>query len=279
MTNAYEWIGTIGHSWAEEWPRTDRSFTELTARLLGRIEALPGARVLDIGCGAGELALAIARARLDSRVLGIDISDDLVEAAKQRAQGVPNARFAMADATNWSDPAFAPDLLVSRHGVMFFDDPVAAFRHISSVSAPAARLVFSCFGPFADNLWASELAGAIAPAEAAAFTDPHAPGPFAFADPLRVTSILESAGWTEVSCEPEHFTYIAGAGADPVSDALAFFRRIGPAAPRLRALPEGELAGAESALRALLERRLVGTRVCFDAMAWIVSARGPGEQA
>ena len=58
---------------------------------------------------------------------------------------------------------------------------------------------------------------------------------------------------------------------------FAFFRRIGPAAPRLRALPENERAGAESALRALLERRRVGTRVCFDAMAWIVSARAPGD--
>jgi len=162
--------------------------------------------------------------------------------------------------------------------VMFFDDPVAAFRHIGSVASPAARLVFSCFGPFADNAWASEMAATIAPAEAATFTDPHAPGPFAFADPQRVRAILEGAGWTDVACDAERFSYIAGAGDDPVSEALAFFRRIGPAAPRLRALPEAERAGAESSLRALLERHLIGNRVCFDAMAWIVSARGPGEQ-
>ena len=277
MTNTYEWTGTVGRSWAEEWQRTDRSFTELTARLLAQIAPLPGGRVLDIGCGAGELALALALARPTLTVLGVDISTELVEAARSRAAGLGNARFAVADVSAWSDAAFIPDLLVSRHGVMFFDDPVAAFRHVGSVSAPGARLVFSCFGPFADNAWASELAGTIAPTEAAAFTDPHAPGPFAFADPLRVRSILEAGDWSEIVIEPERFTYIAGEGDDPVAEALDFFRRIGPAAPRLRALPEVERAGAESALRALLERRRVGSRVCFDAMAWIVSARAPGE--
>ena len=277
MTNAYEWTGTVGRSWADEWRRTDRSFTELTQRLLARIAPLPGDRVLDIGCGAGELALALAQARPASRVLGLDISTELVEAARSRAAGLANVCFAVADVSAWSDAAFIPDLLVSRHGVMFFDDPVAVFRHLRGASSPGARLVFSCFGPFADNAWASELAVTIAPAEAAAFTDPHAPGPFAFADPLRVQAILEAAGWSDVVCEAERFTYIAGEGHDPVTEALDFFRRIGPAAPRLRALPEAERAGAESALRALLERRRVGNRVCFDAMAWIVSARAPGD--
>ena len=277
MTNAFEWTGTVGRSWADEWQRTDRSFTKLTQRLLARIAPLPGDRVLDIGCGAGELALSIAQAHPASKVLGADISIDLVDAARSRAVGLVNACFTAADVSAWSDSAYIPDLLVSRHGVMFFDDPVATFRHLRGASSPGARLVFSCFGPFADNAWASELASTIAPAEAAAFTDPHAPGPFAFADPLRVRAILEAAGWSEIVCEPERFTYIAGAGHDPVAEALAFFRRIGPAAPRLRALPEAERAGAESALRALLERRRVGNRVCFDAMAWIVSARAPGE--
>lgn len=277
MTNTYEWTGTVGRSWADEWQRTDRSFTELTHRLLGQIARLPGDRVLDIGCGAGELALALAQARPASQVLGADISTELVEAARSRAAGLANVRFAVADVSAWSDSAFIPDVLVSRHGVMFFDDPVGAFQHLRGASSPGARLVFSCFGPFVDNTWASEMASTIAPTEAAAFTDPHAPGPFAFADPLRVRAILEAAGWSEVVCEPERFSYIAGAGHDSVAEALAFFRRIGPAAPRLRALPEAERAGAESALRALLERRRVGNRVCFDAMAWIVSARSPGE--
>ena len=276
MTNAYEWTGTVGRSWADEWQRTDRSFTELTQRLLARIAMLPGDRVLDIGCGAGELALAIAKARPASKALGVDISTELVEAARSRAAGQANVRFAVADVSAWSDVAFVPELLVSRHGVMFFDDPGAAFRHLRGASSPGARLVFSCFGPFAGNAWASEMTSTISPAEAAAFTDPHAPGPFAFADPLRVRAILDDAGWTDVAWQPEHFTYIAGEGDDPVADALAFFRRIGPAAPRLRALAAAERAGAEAALRALLERRRVDNRVCFDAMAWIVSAQAPG---
>ena len=276
MTNASEWTGAVGRSWADQWQRTDRSFSELTQRLLAQIALLPGNRVLDIGCGAGELSLTIAKARPGSNVLGVDISAELIRAAVQRSHHAANARFEVADVSGWSEPAYAPDLLVSRHGVMFFDDPVAAFAHLRGASSSGARLAFSCFGPFVDNAWASELSSTIAPAEAAAFTDQHAPGPFAFADPQRVQAILESAGWADVAFEPERFTYIAGEGDDPAAEALEFFRRIGPAAPRLRALPETERAGAESALRALLERRRVGNRVCFDAMAWIVSAHAPG---
>ena len=276
MTNAYEWTGAVGRTWADQWQRTDRSFTELTQKLLAQIAPLPGSRVLDIGCGAGELSLAIATVRPGSNVLGVDISADLIRAAGQRSQHAAHARFEVADVSSWSDSALAPDLLVSRHGVMFFDDPMAAFTHLRAASSPSARLVFSCFGPFADNAWASEMASTIAPAEAATFTDPLAPGPFAFADPQRVRAILESAGWVDVAYEPARFTYIAGEGDDPVAEALDFFRRIGPAAPRLRALPETERAGAEFALRALLERHRVGNRVCFNAMAWIVSAQAPG---
>jgi SAM-dependent methyltransferase len=276
MTNASAWTGPVGRTWADEWRRTDLSFTELTARLLRKIEAVPGERIFDIGCGAGELSLALALARTGSNVLGVDISADLISASRHRSAGMPNVRFEAADVTGWSDPAFAPDLLVSRHGVMFFDDPVDAFVNLRMASAPGANLVFSCFGPFADNAWASELASTIGSTELAPFADRFGPGPFAFADPKRVQTILGRAGWGEVAFTPECFTYIAGGGEDPVAEALAFFRRIGPAAPRLRALPQIERAGAESALRALLERRCVRDRVCFDAMAWIVNARAPG---
>lgn len=273
MTNATEWSGPVGRNWADEWQRTDRSFSQLTARLLTRIAALPGERILDVGCGAGELALSIGRTRLVAHVLGVDISVDLLETARSRAERHANTTFAVADASTWSDPDFQPDLLVSRHGVMFFDNPVHAFRNLARGSNPGARLLFSCFGPTTENRWASEPIEAIASDDLKPEADRQAPGPFAFADPLRVQSILQNAGWTDVVIQPDRFAYIAGEGDDPVADAMTFLSRIGPAAPRLRALPENKRAKAEASLRALLERRRVNNRVCFDAMAWIVSAR------
>jgi SAM-dependent methyltransferase len=270
VTDASEWEGGVGRSWAAESARTDRSFAALTEQLLQRIARQPGTSIVDIGCGAGELSLAIAAARPQARVLGIDISPDLVAAAAVRGSRVANCIFALADAATWEPDRGAPDLYVSRHGVMFFADPVAAFTHLGRVAQPAARMVFSCFRAVAENLWASEVAQAVG---GAAPGDPHAPGPFAFADRNRVGGILRAAGWTDVKFEAIDFTYCAGAGADPVGDALSYLTRIGPAARHLRGLSEAERGDALDRLRVALERRRADDAVAFPAAAWIVSAR------
>lgn len=272
MTNTLDWQGQTGTSWADEWRRTDRSFAPLTERLLERIADYSGKAVLDIGCGAGELALEIAAARPTAKVLGLDISSQLVAAAQARSP-CANARFALGDAASWTDPSFAPDLLVSRHGVMFFGDPPAAFAHLAQVSAPGARMVFSCFRAPALNGWASEIARLLSGVQGAPGPgDPHAPGPFAFADPEHVEEVL-SAGWQEVGFEPVDFAYVAGEGDDPVADAMAFFHRIGPFAALMREVSGQTQAKLGEALRAMLADHIEGGRVEFPAAAWIVSAR------
>ena len=280
MTNAAEWEGGVGRNWAAEWRRTDRSFAGLTRELLARIEALPGRAIVDIGCGAGELALAIAAARRSARVLGIDISPDLVAAAAVRGSRRTNCAFALADASRWEPDRGAPDLYVSRHGVMFFADPVAAFAHLASVAAPGARLAFSCFRSPAANPWASGMAALVAQGSTgpgAAPPDPHAPGPFAFADAARVTAILTGAGWSDVALEPVDWRFVAGGGDDPLGDAREYFTQIGPAAAALRALPEAERAAPLARIGAFIADHLASGEVAFPAAAWIVTARrGPG---
>jgi len=268
MTNILDWPGVTGKSWADEWQRTDRSFAPLTARLLERIADEPGNAVLDIGCGAGELALAVAAARPAAKVLGLDISDELVEAACARSRQ-SNASFALDDAAQWTSPWLTPDLLVSRHGVMFFADPPAAFAHLARVSAPRARLVFSCFRGAALNGWATAIAGLLPPP--AEPPDPFAPGPFAFADPARVEAVLDGS-WQDIAFEPVDFAYVAGAGEDPVSDALAFFSRIGPFAAAMRELPETQRPALRARIVAAIEDHCSAGQVVFPAAAWIVSA-------
>lgn len=271
MTNAGEWEGGVGRSWASEWERTDRSFAAMTSHLLRSIAALPGRDIVDIGCGAGEVSLAVADARLQARVLGIDISADLVATATIRSQGRANCAFALADATSWEPDRGAPDLYVSRHGVMFFADPVQAFAHLGEVAADRARLCFSCFRSPRENLWASALGeliggGGLAPG------DPHAPGPFAFADREYVAGLLQAAGWQDVGFDPVDYRYLAGSGADPVGDALGFFMRIGPAARALRELPEAERAPVIARIERFLAEQSAHGEVAFPAAAWIVTA-------
>lgn len=265
-----EWQGRTGESWATEWRRTDRSFAAITERLLQAFRDIPAREVLDVGCGAGELSLAVARARPDAQVTGVDISPALVETARERAAHLPNARFFLADAAVWRPSGARPDLVVSRHGVMFFDDPVAAFANLAGGAAPGCRLAFSCFRAPGLNPFFTDVGRLLPPPAIPA--DPHAPGPFAFADPARVEAILAQAGWHDIACEPFDCAMVVGAGDYPVEDAMAYFHTIGPAGRARADLPETEYAVFRERLRALVESRRDGGIVAFGAAIWIVTA-------
>jgi len=279
MTEKLEWEGRVGRSWAGEWRRTDRSFAALTRRLVAAAAAEPFARALDIGCGAGEVSLALAERRPDGQVVGVDVSEDLLSVARDRAQGRAPDRgsvwFECADAAAWSRPGFAPDLLVSRHGVMFFADPMAAFAHLAAIAAPGARLAFTCFRAAAENEWARGLASLL-PDGAGAPPPPGQPGPFAFADPDHVGQVLGRAGWRDATFEPVDFSYLAGEGAEAVEDALSYFLVIGPAARAAAQLEGPARADFITRLRALLAGWENGGRIAPQAAAWLVEARAPG---
>jgi SAM-dependent methyltransferase len=267
-----EWEGRVGRKWAEEWRRTDRSFAGLTDRLLARASARPLARVLDVGCGAGETTLALARGHPNAQFTGLDISEQLIEVARERAAHLANATFLVADAGSWRVSQFAPDLIVSRHGVMFFNDPVAAFANLAKGAAPDARLVFSCFRDRSENPWAERVA-ALLPEGSVEQPAPDAPGPFAFADRYRVQGILETAGWQEVSFEAVDFAYVAGTGEDAVDDAVSYFQSIGPAARAIIGLDETARAAFSEKLRRYLSANAQGPLVALPGAAWIVAAR------
>lgn len=271
MTRIMDWEGDTGATWAEEWERTDRSFGGLTERLLQRSREFSFGKVLDIGCGAGELSLALARGRPECRVVGVDISAQLVAAARQRGGHLPNVDFVVGDAATWMPGAeFVPDLLVSRHGVMFFDEPVAAFRHLREVSAPRAGFMFSCFrGPEVNEIFTG--IGKLLPPRVTP-PDPRAVAPMAFADPEHVRGLLTSAGWSGVEFESFDFAAVVGIGPDPLEDAVGYFLSIGPAAESIATAPAAERLAFEDRLHEFLAKRLQGGIVALGAGAWIVTA-------
>ena len=272
MTGGAEWQGIVGDTWSQEWRRTDRSFAELDSLLDAAITAAaPGqGRALDIGCGAGRTSLSLAAARPALAITGIDLSPALVAVAIGRAEHHPRLNFRVGDASHPpSDTRF--DLIFSRHGVMFFDDPGAAFTRLHAAAAPNAPLVFSCFRSPQENGWASALMAAvgIAPAAAAGY----APGPFAFADPAFVAALLAAAGWRDATPTPVDYAYVAGEGQDPIADAVAFFQRIGPSAAAFRGLAGPERDAIAGRLAIALEHHYDGDRVTLPAAAWIWTAR------
>lgn len=267
-----EWAGRVGDVWAEEQSRTDRTFQPvddaLVAVAVAAVSGIAAPRILDVGCGAGTTSFSLAARLPGAAITGIDLSPALAKAATARATGRPNLRFEQADARLWKDVS-GFDLLVSRHGVMFFDDPIAAFAHLRTLAREDGRLAFSCFRSPRENVWASALAHLMPGGPA----DPHAPGPFAFADRDRVADILAQAGWRDTKATPLDFGYVAGAGDDPVADANDFFARIGPVSRAIRELDE---AGRER-LRAGLDEQVRAHHkdgvVNFPAAAWIWEAR------
>lgn len=269
MTTGSDWQDAVGRTWADNYKLTDRSFAGLTERLLARIGGCEGKCVLDIGCGAGELSLAVARGNHSAKVLGLDVSPALIDAARKRGSGHANVRFEEADAGSWQASETKADRLISRHGVMFFDAPRAAFANLRAQANPGAELIFSCFRSPSLNPWATQLAGLL---ELPPAQDPFAPGPFAFADKDHVSAILGDAGWQDIAHNEVDFAYVAGVGEDPVADALHLFTRIGPAAPALRALEPEERERALGWMRDWLGEHRSGDIVALPAAAWIVTA-------
>lgn len=278
MTEAYEWRGKVGDAWAEEWRRTDRTLAPVNDALVAvaaaEAERFDRPRILDVGCGAGATSLALAAALADAEITGIDLSEALIAAARERAGGRENPRFEVADAARWTPARAGFDLIVSRHGVMFFAAPVAAFAHLRTLAGGEARLVFSCFRDRADNQWVTALRPIFqrfAP-EALAAPEPPA-GPFAFADPARIAAILTAAGFASPDMRAVDFDFVAGAGEDPVADAVAYFRRIGPFATLLRALDDRAGREAVEALTAIAALHRADGHILFRAAAWVVSAK------
>jgi len=269
------WNADAGQTWARMQARMDLSLTPVTVALFNLAHPQSGERVLDIGCGTGETTLALAVVvGEEGDALGLDISQPMLAVAEERAEALDSsAAFEEADAASLPG-AGDRDLILSRFGVMFFDDPAVAFANIRTHAAPGGRLCFACWRSPAENGWASLAMGAVAPLlPPAPPADPLAPGPFAFADPVRLEALLKAGGWSDIELQPFDFAMVVGEGEDPVADAVDFSLHIGPASRAVREGGPEVAAAAREALRALYVQYLADGQVSLPAAIWLVSAR------
>jgi len=278
VTGAKDWTGGVGDVWAAEWRRTDRSFIALTPILNAAILAVApgdGGHIVDIGCGAGGTSLAITASSPQVRITGIDLSPSLIAVAQARAADrAPASRpmFVCGDVVATVAAQAPVDLYISRHGVMFFADPVVAFTALRKAAAPGGSILFSCFAERAANRWATETIEDDSWAIAASVPPAFAPGPFAFADASQVATMLMAAGWTPEPPRRVDFAYRAGEGTDAVADAVAYLSRIGPAASRIRDTTGEERDRAITRLTSACAARHAGDAVEFPAATWIWTA-------
>jgi SAM-dependent methyltransferase len=230
-----------------------------------------GARVLDVGCGCGETTLELA-ARVGSAgaVVGIDVCAPFIEVARAEAAGHANVAYLLADAQSH---AFAEpfDAVFSRFGIMFFDDPPAAFARLHAALRPGGRLGAVVWGPIEANEWVS--AGLdVVRGHLEVPAPPPGPGPFALADRSALTALLERAGFSAVRVAPLDLPFRAGATA---TEAAVMLVRVGLAARAIQAAgDEGERLRPriEAEIADRLRGRVGAGGVSFAASATLVSA-------
>jgi SAM-dependent methyltransferase len=270
------WNETSGPKWVARMEQLDAQLAPLGELAIERARPRAGERVLDVGCGCGQTLLQLAeRVGAEGRVLGIDVSGPMLARAAERTRGLRQVEVLEADAqVQRFDGDF--DLVYSRFGVMFFQDPVAAFANLRRALAAKGRLVFVCWDEIAKNPWMRlplmALAAHVPLPEPPA---PGAPGPFSFADPERVRGILVDAGFANVELGARQVRLEVGGGV-ALDDAVDFLLSVGPASQALREAPEASRDKAARAVREAVAPFLRGASVAMDGAVWICSADAGG---
>ncbi len=190
------WTDDAGPIWVEQRSGMDALLSGILGKTLKRADLDAGHSVLDIGCGAGSSTLAIAEQIGESgHVTGVDISRTLLDDAQNRAMGRTNIGFLEADAQSYPLVPQTADAVVSRFGVMFFEDSVKAFKNMAAALRDDGIISFSAWGAIGENPFftlpaqiARQILGPIPK------SDPDAPGPFAFRAPDRIEAVLSAAG-------------------------------------------------------------------------------------
>ncbi len=271
------WNAKAGDKWVEYQEQLDQQIGVLGSAMLLAAKLGVGHRVLDIGCGCGATSLqAAAMVGISGVVTGVDVSAPMLERARARARqsGLSQVNFLNADAQTDVLGTALYDRVISRFGVMFFTDPVAAFRNIRTAMTPKGQLAFVCWRGIDENPWMGE------PLKAAArhvalppAPPPEAPGPMAFADPERVRRLLGEAGFRAVDLAKHDATCMIGGGGD-LDSCVDFLFNVGPLSRALMSADYNEQSKVRirESVREVLQPYLTPAGVNMPCAVWIVTA-------
>lgn len=266
---AAAWDGPTGDAWVDHADMFDAGVARYLPPFLEAAAITPEAHVLDVGCGNGLTTREAARRATAGSVTGVDLSTRMLDLARRRAadEGLGNVRFLRADAQVADLGEARYDRVISRNGVMFFGDPVAAFTNLARAMRPDGRMVLMVWQSMADNPWFGAFRGAVAVGRDLPLPPPDGPGPFSLGDPQRVRTLLTAAGLAEPELtgvrEPIYF--------DP--DLATSERYVGSILGGLiTELDDAGRAEATAALRAELQEHLGPEGVTYPSAMWIVTA-------
>lgn len=291
------WNGVAGEKWSLYQARLDRAFQPLTKALLAATQLTQDQTIIEIGCGCGDLTLALAACLgAKGKIRACDISKPMLTRAKERALQAgeklsEKIEFITADAMTHRFEPWA-DLCVSRFGVMFFDDPLLAFQNIRRGLKPSGRLALLCWCPIEENPWVQtifeSLRGFVPSLRPDLFEKlgancPEVPGPYAFSDPVKVVQLLSKAGFAQVSFTRveamlplgEAFEQTENPVLAAVEDALPLALNTGPVASLMREADTKVQALIEQKVRECLAAFVKDGTIALSGACWLYQGNVP----
>jgi SAM-dependent methyltransferase len=250
-------------AWADAHELIDLQLSPLGLKAIEALDPGPGEVVLDIGCGAGQTLLQLAeRVGPEGQVIGVDIAPRLLDIARRRTARLDRVRLIEADAQSLDLRTASADALFSRFGVMAFSDAAATFVNFHRILRPSGRLAFCCWRSLEEN----ELD--YLPLAAGGLAEAVDETPFSFADPERLRSTLETAGFSEIGIRA-HDEKVSSGDLDAMTSVLLKVGALGKIVRENPALRET----AEPQLRRALAALGNQSRVQLRASVWIVTAK------
>jgi ubiquinone/menaquinone biosynthesis C-methylase UbiE len=262
-----------GCAWVEAQESLDRMFKPIEELLVDAVVEGSPRRVLDVGCGTGGTTLAAAR-RIGAtgHCVGVDISEAMLDAARARVERERTpATFVCADAQSHAFEPSSFDAIMSRFGVMFFDDPVAAFTNLRRAARAGAALRLVVWRSPEENPFMTTAERAAAPL--LPNLPPRVPdeaGQFGFANAPRVRRILEESGWTEIDIRPVDVVCTF-----PEKELTRYATRFGVLGRILPEVDEPARTRVVDTVRAAFEPYVHGVEVRYGAACWMIGARAP----
>ncbi len=268
------WNGVAAEKWIEHNALLDRMLGGLGLLTIDRAGLKPGERALDVGCGCGDTTLELARRVAPSgAVTGLDVSAPMLAVAEQRAaDAAAPVSVVNADAETCDLPRAGFDLVFSRFGVMFFNDPQAAFANFHAALRPGGRLAFVCWRAPDLNPWVDLPLQAARP-QLPPFEPPgpEDPGQFAFARSERVERILAAAGFSDIRLDAHDATMRVGEG--DLDACVDLVLKLGPVSRLLREAGDAAIPPVAAAVRKAVAPYHTGETLEMASSSWIVSAR------
>lgn len=266
------WNSHSGHAWVDLQPVLDAMFQPFEHLLVDAVRHESPHHVLDVGCGTGSTALAIAQAMgAQGHCTGIDISEPMIAAARARAtREHADVDFIHADAQAHAFPPHGIDMIVSRFGVMFFDQPVEAFTHLQQAIRPGGLLNLIVWRGAAENAFMTTAERAAAPLIQLPTRPAGAPGQFALADRDRTTAILQDSGWQDIDIRA-----IDVPCSFAENELVRYFCRLGPLGLALQQADDATRTTVISAVRPAFDAYIQGDEVRYTAACWLIRARAP----